>query len=160
MADDPARRPDACFRRTCVRSRHDRLLVARLSPDGHFVAYASDLSGPSQVFVQPYPEATARWQLSDGAGAHPFWTKNGREILYRGAAGMLFAIPVTLGANGTFESGTAKSLFVASTSSFSPGRWWPSADGETIYTVDPESGQTDPFPITVLLDANAELTGR
>jgi len=69
-------------------------------------------------------------------------------------------VPVTLGADGTFEPGTATPLFIGGSASFSPGRWVPSADGETIYTVDPESGQTDPFPITVLLDANAELARR
>ena len=134
--------------------------IARLSPDGRFVTYASDQSGPSQIFVQPFPNATARWQLADGPGLHPYWTRNGHEIIYRGAGGMITAVPVTLGADGTFEPGTALPLFVAATSSFSPGRFVPSADGETIYTVDPESGQADPFPITVLLDANAELARR
>ena len=40
-----------------------------ISPDGRFLAYQSEESGQSEVYVRPYPRvANARWQVSSGGG--------------------------------------------------------------------------------------------
>jgi len=61
------------------------------SPDGHWVAYGSNESGPLEVFVRSFSansgglavEAGGRWQISDGGGVDPRWRGDGRELFYR-----------------------------------------------------------------------------
>ncbi len=66
-----------------------------VSPDGRFIAYQSEESGQSEVYVRPSEVgATARWQLSSGGGAEPVWTLGGRELIYRDAAQRLTAVSV------------------------------------------------------------------
>jgi Tol biopolymer transport system component len=57
---------------------------AAISPDGKWIAYTSDESGTSQVYVRPFPNVEkGQWQISDGDGGfHPVWALNGRELFY------------------------------------------------------------------------------
>jgi serine/threonine protein kinase/Tol biopolymer transport system component len=56
---------------------------ATLSPDGRWIAYASDESGRSEVFVQPYPGPGGKWQVSTEGGVEPTWARSSRELFYR-----------------------------------------------------------------------------
>jgi serine/threonine-protein kinase len=53
------------------------------SPDGRWLAYFSNESGSSEVYVRPFPGPGGRWPISTGGGAYPRWSKNGRELFYR-----------------------------------------------------------------------------
>ena len=55
-----------------------------ISPDGRWIAYASDESGRSEVYVRPFPdiEAGGRWQVSAAGGQEPVWSPNGRELFF------------------------------------------------------------------------------
>jgi Tol biopolymer transport system component len=54
-----------------------------LSPDGRWLAYMSNESGASQVYVQPFPASGAKWQVSTSAvGSYPRWNPNGHELFY------------------------------------------------------------------------------
>jgi Tol biopolymer transport system component len=44
---------------------------AKFSPDGKWVAYSSDESGPYQVYVQPFPGPGAKYQVSTTGGSNP-----------------------------------------------------------------------------------------
>ncbi len=55
---------------------------ARFSPDGHWVAYSSDVSGRAEVYVDSYPKPGHRRMLSSGGGIHPVWRGDGRELYY------------------------------------------------------------------------------
>jgi serine/threonine-protein kinase len=55
------------------------------SPDGRWVAYASNDSGSFQIYVKPFPAGVGRWQLSnpeDGEHSQPQWTADGDTIFY------------------------------------------------------------------------------
>jgi serine/threonine-protein kinase len=52
------------------------------SPDGRWIAYSSDESGTSEIYVRPYPAPGGRWQISNGGGQSPAWSRNGREIFF------------------------------------------------------------------------------
>src|SRR5438105_5056575 len=57
-------------------------LMPRLSPDGRWLAYASDESGRSEVYVRPFPGPGGRAQISAAGGAEPVWSPDGARLLY------------------------------------------------------------------------------
>jgi Tol biopolymer transport system component len=67
----------------------------QISPDGKWVAYASDESGNWEVYVTSFPGAAGKWQVSRGGGTEPRWRGDGKEIFYIGSNGMLTAVPVS-----------------------------------------------------------------
>ena len=77
------------------------------SPDERF-AYESNESGEYQVYVQPFPEGSGKWQISAQGGRQPKWSKDGKEIFYvRGDAMMAASVATTL----VFTPGSSKRLF-------------------------------------------------
>lgn len=62
------------------------------------MAYASDESGRSEVYVAPFPGPGAKWQISNAGGGYPRWRANGRELFYF-STGKLMAAAVGLGAD-------------------------------------------------------------
>jgi len=57
--------------------------MPKFSPDGRWIAYLSNESGESEIYVRPFPNSTkGRWQVSVGGGQYPFWSNNGRELFY------------------------------------------------------------------------------
>ena len=63
----------------------------RLSPDGRFVAYASDETGTIEVYVRPVPGPGGRLKVSNGGGVTPVWAPGGRELFYRTPTRMVAA---------------------------------------------------------------------
>jgi Tol biopolymer transport system component len=53
------------------------------SPDGRWLAYMSNESGISEVYVRPFPGPGGKWQVSTGGGAVPKWSRGGKEFFYR-----------------------------------------------------------------------------
>ncbi len=82
---------------------------ARLSPDGHWLAYVSDDSGRLEVYVRRFPVTEEKWQVSPRGGIWPCWRGDGKEIYYVGLDGALMAAPVSAGQ--TFSVGAPESLF-------------------------------------------------
>lgn len=64
--------------------------AARFSPDGHRIAYESNESGASEVYVRSFPESGGRFQVSAGGGTEPVWSRDGSRLFYRNA-GKMFA---------------------------------------------------------------------
>jgi len=80
-----------------------------ISPDGKWVAYASDESGSWEIYVTTFPNAVGKWQVSRGGGAEPRWRGDGKEIFYLAPGGMLTAVSVST--LGSFATGTPTALF-------------------------------------------------
>jgi Tol biopolymer transport system component/tRNA A-37 threonylcarbamoyl transferase component Bud32 len=85
--------------------------AGRFSPDGKWVAYASNESGKWEVYVTSFPEAHGKWQVSNAGGEQPRWRSDGKEFYYLASDGKIMAVPVTIGAN--FDAGTPAALFQA-----------------------------------------------
>ena len=99
-----------------------------LSPDGKWLAYASDETGRFEVFVRPFPDVqAAKWQVSTDGGSSPHWSARGNELFYLDAANEMQAAHVTT--SPTFGIQSKERLF--------------SADG---YFVSPWSGAYDVTP--------------
>jgi Tol biopolymer transport system component/DNA-binding winged helix-turn-helix (wHTH) protein len=62
-----------------------------ISPDGRWLAYESNESGRSEVYVQPFPRATGKWQVSVGGGDRPVWSRKAQELFYRNSDGIMVA---------------------------------------------------------------------
>jgi Tol biopolymer transport system component len=84
-----------------------------ISPDGRWIAYTSIESGANEVYVRPFPVTTeGRWQVSNGGGAQPRWSADGRELFFLNRQFQLVATQV----RGTpaFEVAALRPLFDAS----------------------------------------------
>jgi Tol biopolymer transport system component len=69
--------------------------ISRFSPDGRWIAYASDeTAGRTEVFVQAFPPTGAKWQISNGGGSEPNWSGDGRELFYLTPQGMLMSVEI------------------------------------------------------------------
>jgi hypothetical protein len=66
----------------------------RVSPDGRWVAFASDESGSYQVYVTPMPGPGGRYQVSTDGGVTPVWSPDGRRLYY-GHTGRIEAATLT-----------------------------------------------------------------
>ena len=60
---------------------------AAISPDGRWLAYVSNETGRDEVYVAPFPGMGGRWQVSEGGGREPAWSRDGRELFFRNARG-------------------------------------------------------------------------
>jgi serine/threonine-protein kinase len=81
-----------------------------ISPDGRWVAYASNATGRKEIYVRPFPNAAdGMWQVSSDGGAEAEWSHAGNELFYRNANGDIIAVPVT--GTPTFAPGAHKTLF-------------------------------------------------
>ncbi|HEY8256404.1 MAG TPA: protein kinase [Gemmatimonadales bacterium] len=100
-----------------------------LSPDGRWLAYASNESGTPEIYVRPFPETgTAKWQVSTAGGTEPQWTGKGRELLYINGKGEMVSAAVRSG--DAFSVGEQRVLFSAG--AFAPGGGVPS------YAISPD----------------------
>jgi serine/threonine-protein kinase len=79
------------------------------SPDGRWVAYESDETGRLEVFVTSFPPGGGKWQISDGGGAQPIWSGDGRELFFRTEDGILSVRAVAEGQ--TFRASKPEPVF-------------------------------------------------
>jgi Tol biopolymer transport system component/predicted Ser/Thr protein kinase len=78
------------------------------SPDGRYVAYFSNESGPYEVYVRPAPgpdgkPGPGKWQISTGGGVYPEWSPNGRELFYRSLGSRIMVTDYTATTGGSFS---------------------------------------------------------
>jgi len=121
-----------------------RLVGARLSPDGRWLAYFSDESGEWDVYVQPFRRPGERMRVSLDGGRQPMWRADGGELFYTKLDGPLMAVAVSEVA-GTLELGLPVELFDVSE------MWSPaarlhaaSADGQRFLAKLPVEGGRKP----------------
>ena len=81
----------------------------QISPDGKWVAYASNESGAWEIYVTTFPDAGGKWQVSRGGGTEPRWRGDSEEIFYVGPTGLLMAVPVDT--KSTFSTELPAPLF-------------------------------------------------
>jgi serine/threonine protein kinase len=74
-----------------------------LSPDGHWLAYSSNESKRDEVYVRPFPGSNLKYQISNGGGTQPLWTRNGKQLFYRWNA-QVWAVDVNKTDNGLATS--------------------------------------------------------
>ena len=78
-------------------------VAGQFSPNGRWMAYASNESGQPQIYVQPIPASGVKRQISTAGGDQPRWRRDGTELFYVSANQKLMTVPVKPGA--VFEIG-------------------------------------------------------
>ena len=122
----------------------------RLSPDAHWIAYASIESGRPEIYVQSFPPAGGKWQVSTGGGAQPRWRHDGKELYFMSPDRKIMAVDVKAGT--TFEMGTPKPLFQTRVTNFtSPNRYDVTADGQR-FLVNSSVEENSRNPLVVILN--------
>jgi Tol biopolymer transport system component len=53
-----------------------------VSPDGRWLAYASNETGRYEVWLEPLPPTTVRYRLTRDGGSHPLWLPDGRSLTF------------------------------------------------------------------------------
>lgn len=66
-----------------------------VSPDGRWLAYASNETGRYEVWLEPLPRTGVRHQVTRDGGGHPMWSPDGRSI-YLDRGGQLFRLALNL----------------------------------------------------------------
>jgi Tol biopolymer transport system component len=69
-------------------------LHGQLSPDSHWMAYASDETGRREVYVRRFPSGEGVWRISVAGGDQPRWRGDGKELFYVAADGKMMAASV------------------------------------------------------------------
>ncbi len=133
--------------------------VGKFSPDGNWIAYQSNESGPMEIYLQAFvpgaPASGVSTRLSTNGGTMPVWQRNGRELYYISADNKLMAVEMTLGAE--VKSGTPKELFSLSNIWANPGATYAvTRDGQRFLFVT-RAEETSVTPFTVLLNWMAEV---
>jgi hypothetical protein len=96
--------------------------------------------------VQGFPEARARWQVSNQGGTAPHWRRDGKELYYLAADGQLMAVIVKANAAGlAFDPPHAMFPFPAEAFSFDV-----TPDGQRILALLPPEGDKAGSELTVL----------
>jgi eukaryotic-like serine/threonine-protein kinase len=132
--------------------------VPRLSPDGAWLAYASNETGRFQVYLQTFPTSGSRRQLTVDGGYEPVWMPNGRELVYRGP-GMMFAVRIDT--THGFSAAKPEPLFGGRYASGSPaGFAYDVAPDGRFVMIKPGQDELPPPRLHVVLNWVDELARR
>jgi len=80
------------------------------SPDGHWLAYASNETGTWEVYVRPYPGPGGITPISSTGGWEPLWSPDGKELYYRDMSGEK-VMAVVIESGQTLRVGKSRLLF-------------------------------------------------
>jgi eukaryotic-like serine/threonine-protein kinase len=69
--------------------------MPRLSPNGQWLAYQSNETNRSEIYVRPFPGSGARVQVSDNGGTEPVWGRSGTALYYRDQNAEIVKVDVT-----------------------------------------------------------------
>jgi serine/threonine protein kinase len=130
----------------------------QFSPDGRWIAYASNESGRYDIYVAPFPPTGGKWMVSRSGGLVPRWRRDSAEIFYfDGARQMAAAVD---GRGTAFEVGSVRALFtplypvrVGETRAF----YDVSSDGRRFLVNLAAAPPTSPRPVSVVLNWTAMI---
>jgi len=123
-----------------------------LSPDGRWMAYASNETGNWAIYVQKFPQGGERHQISAGdAEDLAGWAPESRAIYYV-AGNRMMEVPITT--SPKFSAEAPRALFELT---YSFGPWWApdvhlSPDGRRFLIVEPDESWDVATEITIALN--------
>ncbi len=139
-----------------------RECCASLSPDGRFMAYASNESGSFQIYVSPFPgPVQKKYQISREGGFQPMFSRNGRELFYRsqGDRPKIVSVPIET-TGGAFRSGTPQPLFddvFAIRTDYYVAQYDASPDGQRFLFIEEPPAAPGPNRVVLIPDWASEM---
>jgi Tol biopolymer transport system component len=112
--------------------------AGQLSPDGRWIAYVSNDTGSSAVYVRQFPSGAGVWKISGSAAStQPRWSPSGDELFFLEGVSpnvrvMTSRVSDKVLARGETPFEPATLLFRSTINSFHP------ATGTSFYTVTPD----------------------
>ncbi len=119
-----------------------------VSPDGRWLAYASNETGALEIYVRGLAEGSGRTRVSTGGGAEPRWARSGRELFFR-TADSVYAVAVTPGPE--FRAGAPRALFGGRFTVASAANWDVAPDGRGFVMVRTPDSALEGTPLNVVL---------
>jgi len=127
---------------------------ARFAPNGKWIAFTSDQSGHSEIYVAPFGRPGAPVQISTNGGQNARWLPDGKHLLYMTPNGRVVSVSLDFGA--TAQAGEQRVLFqLPPTPANSPLEFDVARDGQRLLIAAPIGPAT--MPITVIANWQAEL---
>jgi Tol biopolymer transport system component len=136
--------------------------AAVFSPDGHWLAYASDATGKKEVYVRAFPPPASgqagQWQISTASGAGGLaWSRNGRELIYSSGDQLM---AVSYAVNGDSFVAEKPRVWIGK---LGGTEWDLASDGKRVAVVTPVTSAETPKPnheVVLLLNFFDELRRR
>jgi serine/threonine-protein kinase len=127
---------------------------AEISPNGRWIAYDSNESGRSEVYVRPFPNVNAeRWKISTEGGYVPMWARSGEELFFVQPTGKAPLMSVKVQAGSSFTYDKPHRLF--DTGSYLTRYWFRafdiSPDGQRFVFVKPAGADSTTRPSIVVV---------
>jgi hypothetical protein len=132
-------------------------IEGQFSPDGRWLAFASNESGRYEIYVRSFPELGGKWQVSTAGGAQPRWRQDGRELFYVAPDNRLMAVPIRMASKAaSVDVGAPVALFptrlasggnIAVVGSLARAQYAVASDGRFLMNVDAGGGVTSPITI-------------
>jgi len=132
---------------------------AQFSPDSKWIAYESDESGNGQIYIQPFPPSTGRWQVSNTGGIQPRWRSDGKEIYFHlgGGSGNIWSAGIRTGA-GSVDIDPSRELMVRYTRFSQEIHYDVTRDGQRFLEIQPlAAGEDTSDPLTVVTNWQSSL---
>ncbi len=129
--------------------------MPRFSPDGRYVAYASNESDRNEVYVQRFPEGGRKITVSIAGGERVRWSRNGKELFYVEGENLM---AVSVSSVSSFSVGPATRLFAHPSLIFTT--YDVSADGQRFILPEPVGGEAPEPSIRVVENWFAEFRDR
>ncbi len=127
---------------------------ADVSPDGKWMAYGSDETGRSEIYVQSFPVPGAKRQVSAAGGDQPRWRNDQKELFYLAPDGKLMSVEART--EPGFEAGIPVPLFSTHVPSIplvgnDRNQYLVTADGQR-FLVNRVAVEDLPTPITIVIN--------
>jgi Tol biopolymer transport system component len=132
-----------------------------ISPDGRWVAYASNDSGRYEIYIQAFPAPgvngpKGRWQVSSGGGYDVKWKGDGKELYFESLDGKMMAAAIQAGPQGV-QADTPRALFSADFATNSLHEFDVTPDGQRFLLMLQSKTQGSGEKLTVVSNWQAAL---
>jgi Tol biopolymer transport system component len=126
----------------------------QVSPDSRWLAYQSTESGRFEVYIQAFPAASGKWQVSQNGGAQVRWSPDGKQLYYMALDGRLHVVDVRVTSDRAIDVGTDVPLFTPRTAGGPlPGSdkqtYVVAPDGRLLVIVRPEGDESSPLSVVL-----------
>ena len=126
----------------------------QISSNGQFLAYTSDESGRPEVYVQRFPPASDKWQVSSGGGFQPLWRGDDKELFFCTEDQKIMSVDIKTGS--AFASSIPRELFQPPMKLGFNYSYAVTSDGQRFLVSAPvEAGEV--APMTIVLNWSANL---